>query len=68
MDVKNWILKRKQIKSLEINDEFGFFQSLAFHCPKYHWGTDELKPYIVHLENHLIKKPKYNRKRGQKWK
>ena len=68
MDVKNWLLKRKQLKSLEVNGDYSAFLSLKHHCPKCHWGTDELKPYIVHLENHFIKKSKNKKKGGQKWK
>jgi len=66
MEVKNWILKRKQLKSLKEADDCGYFLSLPYKCPKCHWGTDELTAYVVHLENHLIKKPKNKRKRGQK--
>ena len=56
MDLKNYILKRKQIKSMRKNDEGGYFAILPFHCPKCHWGTDTLSRYTTHLENHLIKK------------
>ena len=56
MDLKNYILKKKQLKSMRRNDEGGYFTSLPFHCPKCHWGTDNLSDYTTHLENHLIKK------------
>jgi hypothetical protein len=62
MDIKNLFLKKKQIKSMEINDDFGFFLNLPYHCPKCNWGTDELTAYVTHLENHLIKKKRSKKK------
>ena len=56
MEIKNSLLKKKQLKSIQINDEGSYFNSLPFHCPKCHWGTDNLSDYTVHLENHLTKK------------
>jgi len=56
VDLKNYILKKKQLKSMRRNDEGSYFDSLPFHCPKCHWGTDTLSTYTTHLENHLIKK------------
>ena len=38
------------------SDDFSYFASLPYHCPKCHWGTDTLTAYVTHLENHLIKK------------
>jgi len=64
MDIKNWLLKRKQLKAIKEADDFSYFSSLPFKCPKCHWGTDELTAYVTHLENHLIKKPKIKNKRG----
>ncbi|MFX0023754.1 MAG: hypothetical protein ACFE9S_15615 [Candidatus Hermodarchaeota archaeon] len=55
MDLKNYLLKKKQLKSMQKNYDSSFF-SLPFHCPKCHWGTDTLTAYVTHLENHLIKK------------
>ena len=49
-------LKKQQVKSMEMNDGFGDFILLPFHCPKCYWGTDSKDAYISHLENHLIKK------------
>lgn len=56
MDLKNYLLKKKQLKSMRRNDKDGNFISLPFHCPKCHWGTDTLTAYATHLENHLTKK------------
>jgi hypothetical protein len=56
VDLKNYLLKKKQLKSMRRNGEGFYFTSLPFHCPKCHWGTDTLKAYVIHLENHLIKK------------
>lgn len=56
MDIKNFLLKKKQVKAMEILDGFGDFIRLRFHCPKCHWGTDDSNAYITHLVNHLTKK------------
>ena len=54
MDFKNWKLKKKQKKSMQIQDGYASFISLPYHCPKCIWGTDTIEAYIEHLENHLI--------------
>lgn len=61
MDLKNYLLKKKQLKAMKRNDESSYFVSLPYHCPKCHWGTDSLKGYVTHLENHLIKKKRVKR-------
>ena len=61
MDFKNWKLKRKQLKAMEFNNDFGYYLDLPYNCPKCHWATDTLKAYVIHLENHLGK-PKNKRK------
>lgn len=58
MDIKNWLLKRKQLKSILYNDDYSYFSGLPYKCPKCIWGTDELTAYVTHLEEHLIKKRK----------
>ncbi len=56
MDFMNWLLKRKQIKAMNENEDNAYFLRLPYHCPKCIWGTDELTAYVSHLENHLTKK------------
>ena len=56
MDIKNYILKRKQLKAIKKEVDISYFLSLPYHCPKCHFGTDTLSAYTTHLENHLIKK------------
>lgn len=62
MDFKNWRLKRRQIKSMEKNIDNIYFMNLPYKCPKCHWGTDELTPYVTHLENHLSKNKRKKKK------
>ena len=49
-------MKRKQLKAIKKNDEFSYFISLSYKCPKCYWGTDNLTKYVTHLENHIKKK------------
>ncbi len=58
MDVKNWRLKRKQLKSMKLNDDLNYYLSLPFDCPKCYWATDNITDYVNHLENHLGKQNK----------
>ena len=57
MDIKNYLLKKKQLKAIKQTDgDLNFYIQLPYHCPKCNWGTDTLSEYTTHLENHLIKK------------
>ena len=59
MDIKNYLLKKKQLKSIKQSDgDLNFYNQLPYHCPKCYFGTDTLSEYTTHLENHLIKKMK----------
>lgn len=60
MNLKNWVLKRKQLKAIQKEDEGSFqvFLQMPYKCPACHWRTDELTAYVTHLEGHLIKKKK----------
>ena len=61
MDIKNYFLKKKQVKAIRKNGDGNYFANLPFHCPKCNWGTDVIQTYIRHLENHLKKK------KNRKW-
>lgn len=56
MDFKNWLLKRKQIKSIRFFNDSHDFICLPYQCPQCFWGTDCKDAYITHLEKHLSKK------------
>lgn len=54
MNLKNYFLKRKQLKAMQKSPmETNFYANMPYHCPKCYWSTNDLKGYITHLENHL---------------
>jgi len=53
MDIKNFILKKKQRKAIKGCDDISIWMALPHHCPKCHFATDNLTDYTTHLENHL---------------
>ncbi len=56
MDIKNYFLKKKQLKAIKNTKMDIVFFQCKYNCPKCYWRTDTLEPYIKHLENHLTKK------------
>ncbi len=59
MNLKNYFLKKKQLKALrKTKMDINFYISMPYHCPKCYWATDNLSDYTIHLENHLIKRKK----------
>lgn len=63
MNLKNYFLKRKQLKAIrKTTMDINFYANMPFHCPKCYWATDTLSGYTEHLENHLIKRKKKTKK------
>lgn len=58
--IKNYLLKRKQLRTLIRSNAMSEYLDLFYHCPKCYFRTDTLQEYATHLENHLIKKSKVN--------
>jgi len=57
MDIKNYFLKRKQLKAIRTcKGDINYYLGLPYHCPKCYFGTDTLSAYTEHLENHLKEK------------
>ena len=56
--LKNYLLKKKQLKGLMKSNAMSEYLDLPFHCPKCYFRTDTLELYSEHLESHIIKNPK----------
>ncbi len=57
MNLKNYFLKKRQLKSMQKSKmDINFYLLMPYHCPTCYWATDNITTYITHLENHLKKK------------